>query len=97
MFDSHKHATVAYSNNINRLGLNKGRFNKAELETYTPQDEARVRDKLTVIQKGFEDLLAVLPEDKCPKTRAHVSNFLVAGLTAFEYWLKHHHWLTLTL
>ena len=50
-----------------------------------------------MIQKGFEDLLAVLPEDKYPKTRGHVSNFLVAGLTAFEYWLKHHHWLTLTL
>jgi hypothetical protein len=69
---------------------------KAELETYTPQDEARVRDKLTVIQKGFEDLLAVLPEDKYPKTRGYVSNFLMAGLTAFDYWLKHHHWPPLT-
>ena len=40
-----------------------------------------------MIQKGFEDLLAALPEDKYPKTRGYVSNFLVAGLTAFEYWL----------
>jgi hypothetical protein len=69
---------------------------KAELETYTLQDEARVRDKLTVIQKGFEDLLAVLPEDKYPKTRGYISNFLVAGLTVFEYWLKHHQWPPLT-
>lgn len=69
---------------------------KAELDIYRPEDEARVREKLAVIEKGFEDLLAVLPEEKYPKTRSYVSNFWMVGLTAFRYWLEHHRWPPLT-
>ena len=47
---------------------------KAQLETYGPQDEGRIRERLAIIEKGFEDLLEVMPKDKYPKTRSYVMN-----------------------
>ena len=69
---------------------------KADLETFTPADETKVREKLTAIQKAFDELLALLPEETHPKSRHYVSNFMLSGVTAFEYWLIHKEWPPLT-
>jgi hypothetical protein len=69
---------------------------KADLETFTPEDEAKVREKLTAIQKAFDELLALLPEETHPKSRHYVSNFMRSGVTALEYWLTHKEWPPLT-
>jgi len=70
---------------------------RENLERLTVTDEPVVRKLVETIQQGFENLLAVLPAEKYPRTRTYVANFLGAGLTFLTYWLEHHEWPPFTI
>lgn len=69
---------------------------KSDLEDLKSEDLPKVKEIAEQTQKGFDELIQMLDEEKYPKARRYIQNLSARVTTFFDWWIEKKKWIPLT-